>query len=436
MSRKASNKLTLKALPGGLFWLRGFINGKRIRMQSGDVAELEALKMKLETDALSAQLPEDNGIRTVATFVPLDWIRDTEAAFRKLAGRAHSLLDCVEYALANMGEGKPQDVLEALNLWDESQEALRRSKHTRDDNTSQVKAFLAQARVEFLGEISSLQIEKYVIARGLKPWTQYHRGSVLRTFFNFCLRRKWLKVSPFQIELSEIQKLAHRELSDRRTEREEEGTNILTPAQCKKLLQATASEEDGLLLPYAVFSLWCFMRNAEVVNLTWNKIKATETEVKVKVMSRKAHSTVPDRWVVVPENVAPIIRLAYEQAKARGKDELKKTVPYSRDAWENIQEKAGLVTRVEEIGDSGHAYRKITESIWYPHLLRHTGLTYRFKLADDIKIATKEAGNSPGVAFRHYIEKLSEEETCEETDAKKFYSITLAPAALPVPQVA
>lgn len=436
MSRKARNKLTLTPpdKPGGLFFLDGYINGKQVRKQSQDGAKLAALQTEMETAAAAATMAEDNGIRTVATFLSRDQIEDAQAAFRKLAALPCSLLDCVETALRHM-RGAEKDALEALEDWQAYQKALEIREATLDENLYQTTAFLAKAKVKFVAEITRDHIEKYVLGAGtkgqkVKPSTKYHRGSVIRAFLNFCVSKEWLAVTPYKIDMGQLGTVAKHEHGRRRLARQQSKTNILIPDQCAKLLQASATEWDGLMLPYTVFTLWCMMRSAEAQRVTWNDVDCREdgSVVITVVRHKNSGSADAERPVTVPANVAPIIQLAYRRAKEA--DELNEEIPYSRAIWENIRDSAGLLTRTKKISAKGFVYTKIVKTSWYENLLRHTGLSYLFKSTNDLISATQQAGNTPEVAIKRYIEKTS------EADAKAFYAITLSPAELPRAQVA
>ncbi len=455
MARTRENKLTISAKPipkkPGRCLLHGYIDGVKIR-QYGQAAELEKVKIELESGAREKAAAELNSERAQATWLTADQLRDCEAAMRRLGNLPHTILDCVIAAEKVLVSGAPVRAVDALDSWLKNSADMGRFDATRKNVSTRVRAFLAQTNVEFLAEISPAQVKAYVLPPGAMLYTKRNNGAALQAWLNYCVKEKWLKVSPMEIDLSQLNKQAKRELTERRLSRREGKTSHLAPAPCEKLLQASATVDGGSMLAYLIIALWCFTRNAEAQRVKLTDIHFGE-KTTVDIWPHK--EGVQFRSVIVPPNVAPLLRLAVQHLQQRRKKALptleaelaalavdsaeakaiqKKIdaleyIPFSRTHWEEIREQAGIIKQRWAISSSGQRYKKIQKSIWYENILRHTGESYCAKI-HPMAYVVEQAGHSLSTAHRHYIERLPHE------DAVKFFSITLAPAELRADKVA
>ena len=80
-----------------VFRVSGSLNGMRIRRNFSSRAEADAERQILDVQRLQSE----TGIRTAATRLTDEQLKDAEAAFRRLADLGHSLLFCVDFAIAN-----------------------------------------------------------------------------------------------------------------------------------------------------------------------------------------------------------------------------------------------------------------------------------------------------------------------------------------------
>src|SRR5882724_3655262 len=78
----------------------GWLHGVRIRKNFPTREEAAAEKAALEIKAAQTA----NGLRTVATTLTADQVRDAETAVRRLAGQPRPLSFYVDFALANYKE--------------------------------------------------------------------------------------------------------------------------------------------------------------------------------------------------------------------------------------------------------------------------------------------------------------------------------------------
>ena len=79
----------------------------------------------------------------------------------------------------------------------------------------------------------------------------------LHVFFNYCYNQEWVEDNP----VSRIQK-----------ESREKEVEILEPEQVEKLFEIALNIKDGAMVPYLVFSIFCGMRNEEIMRLDWKDV--------------------------------------------------------------------------------------------------------------------------------------------------------------------
>lgn len=398
--KSESNRLELETLGSGLYRLSGYIHGERIRKQSTDLAYLEGLKTSFEHGALKAEIAQNDRHILPATWITPAQLRDAEAAFLALGDSKLTLVQCVEVGMKHLGDGEPVKWATALQDYIAYQEEKALAKRTREASRITLIAFAAFAKPETLSEIDSRMVERFSTQSKYKPGSQVQIASVMRAFFNFCLSRKFLRVSPFEIDTKALSKRAKRTQSRAR---------ILTPEQCEALLKAALDTDGGSQVPFVILSLWCFIRRQEVMRLTSADIIFGEKQTLIDIQPSVA-KTASYRRIAVPANVAPLLKAC----KDRGLIDAE-PLYQSPETWREIREKAGLLTRAKNsIGQK----RIVTDSQWQENILRHTGLSCRFQSTGDIIETAREAGNSPDVAFERYV-NLGQPEA-----AAKFYAIT------------
>ena len=105
-----------------VFRVSGQLDGKRIRKNYTTRTEAQAERQTLEIARIQAEF----GVRTAATRLTDDQLKEAEAAFHRLEGRTRSLAFYLEYALANY-----RDPVRDVTLADATKEylALRESDH-------------------------------------------------------------------------------------------------------------------------------------------------------------------------------------------------------------------------------------------------------------------------------------------------------------------
>jgi hypothetical protein len=388
MARIAKNILRIRALSGGRHLLYGYILGEKIRKRSRDYNELNVLKSLKEAQVRLRDMVLEDEPRARMTRLTQAQLSECESAILRARGRPlKDFMDIGEKYLPPL-EAVSCDT--ALKEWLDALTARKRSERTSHKNELRVTAFLEATKAKHLPEITPEMLDAWVYRGGKADFTRLTDAQVLRAWLNYCVKRRWLGVTPFQIDMSDLSATARPKAPGR----------ILTAKQCHSLLAVAKTHADGRFLPYCILTLWCFLRDSEARRITRANLKldALEPVVEVNAMKRR---TVKYRAVAIPQNVLPLLRKAVYGWKD---DQL---VPFARWPWVTIRKNAGVL------------------SSWQPDITRHTGISYLYQRNKDIKEVCRQAGNTSDVSFRHYLTLPAEGE------ADKFYAVSASPTKSP-----
>jgi integrase len=392
MARHRENRLRLIPLANGSWSLEGFHLGKRIRKRSRDAGQLRTEMQDMQAQVVAAKAPMIAPRMTRLTEVQL---RDAEAAVERAGSR--SLLACVIASERVMVTGDPVPLTHALADWLERQDSRGRHDRTIEGNMMRARAFVAEmARigVNSVGEVKPEHFEAWVYRGERADFTRKGDASVLQAWANHWAVRRWVKESPFEVDMRDLKSRA----------RAIELPRILSPAQAHALLAAAKRAKSQGMASYVALACWCFMRHAEALRVTPADMKLDRKVPVVEVRPRK-RGTVSYRPVTVPACVLPILVAAKARALATGEP----VATCKRVSWDGVREAAGLAKR----GPVKNKKRPIESEIWQENILRHTGLSYHFQRGQDIADTTRQAGNSSATAFAHYL-VLPEEGAADE----------------------
>jgi integrase len=386
MARLARNALHLDPLANGRWKLHGYFRGKQIRKQSDDYAQLAREKEQLERRLDEAAELDASKPTLRATWLTEAQLRDAEAAIQRAGIRR--LLDCVVASERVLAESAAKPCVDALAEWLLALAARRRFAVTVAKNENRVKGFLAFASPRNLHEITPLSLEQWVLRKGVADLTQVTDARVIHAWLRFCVQRRWLVSSPFELDLKDLVATA----------RPKQEPRILSPEQCRSLLAAARARKGGVMVPYVVLALWCFLRHAEAMRTTPAQLRLDAKTPLVEVKPRK-RGTVSYRTVSLPAFAVPLLRSATGEGGTWGNG---KPIYFTRALWDAIRCDAGLIERGASRG-SGKK-REHTSSIWQENLLRHTGISYHYQRCGDIRETCRQAGNASDTAFRHYLQ--------------------------------
>jgi hypothetical protein len=422
MARIAKNQLHIAPLEDGRWRLHGYFLGQHIRKQSHSLSALEGIKATYEQQLAEVQKAEAVRPQLRMTWLNAEQLRDAEAATQISKGRR--LVECVAAADRVLPPVQGTKCADALAEWEGVMEKRKRSWRTVENQSGRLRQFVAFAKVRYLEDIRPQMCEDWIYRNpDAADYTKISQAAVLRAWLNFCVKRKWLLVSPFEIDMKDL--LA--------TARTKEPARILTPEQCHALLAAAQTVSDGRMVAYTILATWCFMSPQEVVRTTREKMKldAPTPVIEVDTVKRR---TAKFRMVTVPANVLPLLRAAVEKWPAthevrvrRSKE--KKTVPFtaefSKSVWDRVRAEAGLLERAKATKRGRRGDH--VNSVWQDNILRHTGISYfnqmltaraqrgEFNEKSVIAEVCRQAGNTSATAFAHYLNLPA------EGAAEKFY---------------
>jgi hypothetical protein len=392
VSRYAENQLHTRTLPNGSFELYGRINGERIRERFRDSAKLDARRLELDARLIAAP---DRSQSLRMTWLTEEQLRDAEAAVKRAGGR--NLVECVEASDRVMTISAPVTLTTARTEWEADARKRRREKRTIDNNDDRVAAFIKwlPATITTVQGVTADHAETYILrqsydggANKVADHTRVAHARILRAWGRFWVKRRWVKISPFdQIDVTDLRNSAEAV----------ELPRILTPAQARALMDAARRLHQGALAPYVVLTCWCFLRHAEALRIAADDIRLDAREPLVEVRAKK-RGTPSYRTVSIPACVVPLLRAALAAIPADQRATWR--IPWGRVRFDSLREAAGLVTR----GPSRNRKRSVAAGIWQENILRHTGISYLFQQSGNMSEVTRQAGNSSAVAFRHYLQ--------------------------------
>jgi integrase len=290
----------------------GWLHGVRIRKNFKTREEAAAEKAALELDALQATA----GMRAAMTFLADEQLRQAEDAFRRIEGRAGSLLFYLDYALANYRAPEHEQSLTAAVA---EYLASKQREHERGIisavQVGSIKKELTLLQCHFPGStVAPLTPERLTgfCERGHPSLKTYNnRRGILSTFFKFAFQKDWIVRNP--VERIPYHRIAHRRGSAR----------TLSVMQAQELMAFVENYEGGQLVPFFALCLFAgirpCVRNGEILKLRREDINLdtgvihVEPEVSKVRMKRNVtiqpnlaawlHAYPLDRFPIVPPNL-------------------------------------------------------------------------------------------------------------------------------------
>ena len=220
---------------GNVAWrVSGTINGERIRRNFRTRAEAVSEKQILEIKRKNAA----KDLKTIATQLTPEQVREAEHTFRMIEGRKQSLTFAVQYLLENYREAETENTLsdtirEYLGVRSRDAEKGIISARHYQSIKKELNRFGLAFPETLLGEITTPDIAGFLDDRitTLKTWN--NRRGYLNTFFRFCEERDWRSGNP-------IKKLPHQRI------RRQRGTAETLTAKESETLMHFAETYDGL----------------------------------------------------------------------------------------------------------------------------------------------------------------------------------------------
>ena len=267
-----------------------------------------------------------------------------------------------------------------------------------------------------IGAVRGVDVDAWLRDLKVGPRTRNNLRNSVQALFNFAIARKYLPKDHDEIDAVPLAKDKGGEIE------------IYTPAEIAELL-AVASPEH---VPFLAISAFAGVRHAELQRLDWANVnrKAEIIEIKAgtaKTASRRVIPILPNlaKWlkphwrdageicgyanmvlqfVELTRRVNEKRRAAWAKSKGVNADALKaaETVAAERLAklTRNQRRSRGTVMPGAETAED-EGWKPF---LWKHNALRHSFISYRVAQTQNVAQVALEAGNSPGMIFKHYHE--------------------------------
>ena len=395
-----------------IYTIAYYAGTKRVRQKFSDLAkarrEAELIAVKLangETEALKLTggdradyIRAMQKLREWKPGVDLNLaVTDYVAVMRRLPEHV-SLSEALEFYLKRHPIGLPaKTVREVVDELIESKTSAGKSGVYIKDLDSRLGTFADKFNVR-ISNVTGKQIEEYI--RGLKTLgsnesqrrslagrTQNNIRRLISTLFKFAIKRGYLPKDHDEISGVEKATVDSGEIE------------VFSPAELQKLFAAclTPVKERGKwrtreeMIPYLAVAAFCGLRAAEIMRLDWSEIHLTGPERFVEIKAGNA-KTASRRTVPITDNCA---------------------------AWlERYAKSSGPVINLSRADKQLFLYLANKSGVpWKHNGLRHSFISYRLAVIKDVGQVSLEAGNSPGMVFKHYRQLV------RESEAKAWFSI-------------
>jgi integrase len=320
-------------------------------------------------------------------------ITDYVAAARRLPEHV-SLSEAIEFYLKRHPIGlPPKTVREVVDELIASKASAGKSDVYIKDLTLRLGAFANNFQLR-ISSVSGKQIEEYI--RGLKTLgrdekqrrqlsgrTQNNIRRLVSTLFKFAIKRGYLPKDHDEISGVEKATVDSGEIE------------VFSPAELQKLFAAcqTPVKERGKwrtreeMIPYLAIAAFCGLRAAEIMRLDWSEIHLVGSERFVEIKAGNA-KTASRRTVPITDNCA-----AWLERYAKSSGPVINLSRADKQLFLYLAEKSGVP--------------------WKHNGLRHSFISYRLAVIKDVGQVSLEAGNSPGMVFKHYRQLVRESEAQE-----------------------
>ncbi len=363
---------------GSTSWrVTGWLNGFRIRKNFKTREEAAAEKAALAIKALQAT----SGLRSIATPLTDEQVREAEAVFLRLGDKPRSLSFYVDFALANYKEPESQKpIADAITAYIASKRHECEQGHICRAQLKRIEWDLKRFSDHFpkltVAELTLASLVEFLEIGRPSMKTHNNRRGVLSTFFKFAFHRGWVVENL-------ILKVPHY-----RIRRRGGSATTFTVAQARTLMEHFEQFEGGRWVPYFALCLFAGIRpgvpDGEITKL---RPEAVNLDTGIISISADVSKVREPRRVTIQPNLA-----AWLQA-------------YPLSKFPIVV--ADFKKRREKFRDQFH----LTHDV-----LRHTFISMFVAKYRSIGEAAIQAGNSEGIIRKHYLDLKSPEEGTEFFD--------------------
>ena len=371
-----------------VFRVASWLDGKRVRKNLATRVEAQAERQVLELAALQGE----SGMRVAATRLADDQLREAEAAFHRLEGRARSLAFYLDYALSNYRDPvNDMSLAEAAKLYLAVREADEKLGHISHRQFTafrcELRALVAAFQGKKVAELAAGALTDYFRRDSASKKTFNNRRGLVGAFLKYCLLRDWVATNV-------VEKIAHyRGIGHRRG-----SAPSLSGAQCAEIMEWAENEHGGVLVPFIALCLFAGIRpDLYVGEISKLEPKHVRLDTGVITVEPEVSKVRMKRTVAIQPNLAAWLR-AYPLE--------------SFPIWPRGFKRLRLTFR-----------KKFNLS---HDILRHTFISMFVGKFRSLGEAALQAGNSESIIKKHYLDLKTREE------AEEFFSILpkkAAPAA-------
>ena len=241
--------------------------------------------------------------------------------------------------------------------------------------------------------VNAQKIQAWLESKKMSDVTFNTKLRYLRSFFAFCLKRKYAKENPAnEVSFKKVMSAVPR---------------LLSPSDLRVIIAAS----DEAIRPALVLQAFCGVRSAELARVEWKDILQSGH---LQIGADKA-KTAKRRLTPIPSTA---LRYLLSVRKASGA-----IFPAPKvDAWVKERKEAGEAPsasevegrRTDALNVALHAVKVACPGIkWGSNALRASALSYRLAETKDAAATALEMGNSPAVLLRDYRELTTGAEASE-----------------------
>lgn len=347
-------------------------DGTRIRENFADEQAARCRRIELESEFHAGQT--ETAMR--ATKLTHEQVQLAEVAIIKLGDDWLRLLDAVDHwkrsgkTKANSESPRLDDAVDQYLAWlaaSPLRDATKRHWKTR------MTLFKNTTRNLRVADVTPETIDGFLASRKVSASGKDTDRRAVSRFFSWCIERprRWTVANPcreVRVDMGEAKP-----------------PQVLTVADCEKLLRAAEGYKGGLLVPYVAVCLFAGLRPFEAARLPRTQINLADGELRLESSQTKTK-----RARVV--TICPTLKAWLTRYKGE-------TFPA------NWRKEFAAVRKAA----------KITE--WPADVLRHTAVSHHFRLTGSYGQTADQFGNSEAIIKAHYQARVSGEDT------KKFYAL-------------
>lgn len=372
-----NERFSLQTFPnrgGTLAWrVSGYMrDGTRIRENFADEQAARCRRIELESEFHAGQT--ETAMR--ATKLTHEQVQLAEVAIIKLGDDWLRLLDAVDHwkrsgkTKSNAESPRLDDAVDQYLAWlaaSPLRDATKRHWRIR------ITLFKNTTRNLRVADVTPETIDGFLASRKVSASGKDTDRRAVSRFFSWCIERprRWTVANPcreVRVDMGEAKP-----------------PQVLSVADCEKLLAAAEAYKGGLLAPYVAVCLFAGLRPFEAARLPRSQVNLADGEIRLEPTQTKTKRA---RVVTISATLkAWLTRYTGE------------TFPTNwRKEFAAVRKAAGL-----------------TE--WPADVLRHTAVSHFFRLTGSYGQTAEQFGNSEAIIKAHYQARVSGEDT------KKFYAL-------------